>query len=233
MRRKNRQRASASQPRQLIAQLNPRSPITEQYRTLRTNLQFSAVDEPLDSILVTSTNPSEGKSLTVANLAIVYAQTGKKVLLIDSDMRKPTVHYTFRLNNIQGMSNVLIGDSVLEEAVSSTSVDNLDVMTSGPIPPNPAELLASKRMETLLAEAKGTYDVVIIDTPPMLAVTDAQILSQIVDGSLLVVRSKQTEYEGAAKAVEMLKQGSGRVLGTVLNDCEKTADNSYYYYGTD
>src|SRR5699024_4320699 len=173
--RKNKQRTN--QTRHLIAQLNPRSPITEQYRTLRTNLQFSAIDDPLDTLLVTSTNPSEGKSITVANLAIVYAQAGKKVLLIDSDMRKPTVHYTFRLNNLRGLSNVLIGDCTLEDAVSSANIDHLDVMTSGPIPPNPAELLGSKRMVALLEHAKTLYDIVIIDSPPTLAVTDSQILS--------------------------------------------------------
>lgn len=231
MARKNKR--VANQPRQLIAQLNQRSPITEQYRTLRTNLQFSAIDHPLDSILVTSTNPGEGKSITVANLAIVYAQAGKKVLLIDADLRKPTVHYTFRLNNLRGLSNVLIGDNALEESISTSSVDNLDVMSSGPIPPNPAELLGSKKMLAMLEHAKTLYDMVIIDSPPTLAVTDSQILSQIVDGTLLVIRSKQTEYEGAIKAAEALKQGKGRILGTVLNDTEKTAENSYYYYGAE
>lgn len=222
-----------NQTRHLIAQLNPRSPITEQYRTLRTNLQFSAVDKPLNSILVTSTNPSEGKSITAANLAVVYAQAGNKVLLIDADMRKPTVHYTFRLNNLRGLSNVLIGDCALEQATSSSDVDHLDVLTSGPIPPNPAELLGSKQMKQTLEYAKTLYDIVIFDSPPTLAVTDSQIITQIVDGTLLVVRSKQTEIEGATKAADMLKAGKGRVLGTVLNDLDKTTSNSYYYYGAD
>lgn len=229
--RKNKQRMN--QTRHLIAQLNPRSPITEQYRTLRTNLQFSAVDKPLNSILVTSTNPSEGKSITAANLAVVYAQAGNKVLLIDADMRKPTVHYTFRLNNLRGLSNVLIGDCALEQASSSSDVDHLDVLTSGPIPPNPAELLGSKQMKQTLEYAKTLYDIVIFDSPPTLAVTDSQIITQIVDGTLLVVRSKQTEIEGATKAADMLKAGKGRVLGTVLNDLDKTTSNSYYYYGAD
>lgn len=231
MRRKNKR--VVSQPRQLIAQLNPRSPITEQYRTLRTNLQFSAIDHPLESILVTSTNPEEGKSMTAANLAIVYAQSGKKVLLIDGDMRKPTVHYTFRLNNLRGLSNVLIGDCEIEDAAASASIDDLDVMTSGPIPPNPAELLGSRRMLAMLDHAKTLYDIVIIDSPPTLAVTDSQVIAQIVDGTLLVIRSKQTEHEAAVKASEALQQGKARLLGTVLNDTEKTSDNSYYYYGVD
>lgn len=231
MARKNKQRMN--QTRHLIAQLNPRSPITEQYRTLRTNLQFSAVDKPLNSILVTSTNPSEGKSITAANLAVVYAQAGNKVLLIDADMRKPTVHYTFRLNNLRGLSNVLIGDCELEQATSTSDVDHLDVLTSGPIPPNPAELLGSKQMKQTLEYAKTLYDIVIFDSPPTLAVTDSQIITQIVDGTLLVVRSKQTEIEGATKAADMLKAGKGRVLGTVLNDLDKTTSNSYYYYGAD
>lgn len=223
---------SNSKIRHLITKLNPRSPISEQYRTIRTNLQFASVDDDLTSILVTSSGLGEGKSMTAANLAIVNAQQGKKVLLIDADLRKPTVHYTFRLDNLTGLSNILVGESALEDAIQPSDVDHLDVITCGPIPPNPSELLASKKMRTVLKQAESHYDLVIFDTPPVLAVTDATILANIVDGSLLVVRSGQTEIESAKAAKEALEPANGKLLGTVLNDREKKGSNYYYYYGT-
>lgn len=218
--------------RHLIAKISPQSPISEQYRTIRTNLQFASVDEPLQSILITSAGPSSGKSLTAANLAVVYAQQGKKTLLIDADMRKPTVHYTFRIDNLSGLSNMLVGDTTLEQAVSPSDVDNLDVLTCGPIPPNPAELLASKRMEEILKQANQLYDFVIFDTPPLLAVTDAKILANIVDGCILVIRSKVTKMEEVEKAADLLDDGRAKVLGAILNDKEKKESAYYYYYGT-
>jgi capsular exopolysaccharide synthesis family protein len=217
--------------RHVIAKLNPKSPITEQYRTIRTNLQFAAIDDDLRSMIVTSSGPGEGKSVTTANLAVVYAQQGKKVLLVDADLRKPTVHYTFRLDNLRGLSNILVGEKTLEETANETDVDNLDVISCGPIPPNPSELLASQKMKQFLSEALLTYDIVIFDTPPVLAVTDAQIMANIVDGSLLVIRSKMTEYEAAMKAKEALEPAQAKLLGTVLNDREKKQANYYYYYG--
>src|SRR5699024_3717346 len=218
--------------RHLITNLNPKSPISEQYRTIRTNIQFSSVDEELRSILFTSSGPGEGKSMTTANIAVTYAQQGKKVLLIDADLRKPTVHYTFRLDNLKGLSNVLVGDVLLEEAIHTTSIDHLDVISSGPIPPNPSELLGSRKMRAILERAKEQYDLVIFDTPPVLAVTDAQIMADFVDGAMLVVRSKVTELDAATRAVEALKPAKARLLGTVLNDREKKGSNYYYYYGT-
>jgi len=231
MARRKRKQARQNQMRHLITQLNPRSPISEHYRTIRTNLEFSSVDQELQSVLVTSSGPGEGKSMTTANLAVVYAQQGKKVLLIDADLRKPTVHYTFRMDNLRGLSNILVNEMKLEEVAYSTSVDNLDVITSGPIPPYPSELLGSNRMRTLLFEAKKTYDLVLFDTPPVLVVTDAQVLANIVDGSILVIRSKQTEFEPAMRAKEILETAKAKLLGTVLNDREKTNMNYYYYYG--
>lgn len=224
--------ARTSVGRSLITQDVPKSPISEQYRTLRTNLQYSSIDKELETILITSTAPSEGKSLTAANLAVVFAQQGKKVLLIDADMRKPTVHYTFRINNTFGLSNYLIGEHPLEKVVHNVKVDNLSIIPCGPIPPNPSELLGSKAMKKLIEEAKAHFDMIIFDSPPVLAVTDSQILSNLVDGVLLVVRSKQTEKEMAIKARDLLKQAKANVLGVVLND--KTIDRSkdyYYYYG--
>lgn len=182
-------------------------------------------------MLVTSSGPSEGKSTITANLAIVNAQQGKKVLLIDADMRKPTVHYTFRLDNLRGLSNVLVGEHTLEEAVNREAEENLDILSSGPIPPNPSELLASKRLKDMIHEAKEVYDIIIFDTPPVLAVTDAQILANSVDGTLLVIRSGKTEKDAALKAKEALEPAKAKLLGTVLNDREKVANSYYYYYG--
>ncbi|SDB81162.1 capsular exopolysaccharide family [Pelagirhabdus alkalitolerans] len=216
--------------RHLITSLNPRSPISEQYRTIRTNLQFAAVDEDLSTMLVTSAGPSEGKSSTVANLAIVFSQQEKNVLLVDADLRKPTVHYTFRADNRRGLSSVLVGELSLAEAFTKSEHDGLDILPSGPIPPNPSELLGSKAMTKLIEEAKRYYDFIIFDTPPVLAVTDAQILANQVDGSLLVVRSKQTDQEAALKAKELLEPAQSKLLGSVLNDVELTK-NQYYYYG--
>ena len=228
---RKRNQSKTNKMRHVIAKLNPKSPITEQYRTIRTNLQFASVDNELRSMIITSSGPGEGKSMTTANLAVVYAQQGKKVLLIDADLRKPTVHYTFRLDNLRGLSNILVGEHTLEESVNKSDVDNLDVISCGPIPPNPSELLASKKMQQLLNDAKLSYDLVIFDTPPVLAVTDAQIMANIVDGSLLVVRSNQTENEAAIKAKEALEPAHAKLLGTVLNDREKKKANYYYYYG--
>lgn len=218
--------------RHLIAKLSPRSPVTEQYRTIRTNLQFSSVDTEMKSILITSAGPESGKSITAANLAVVHAQQGKKTLLIDADMRKPTVHYTFRLNNLSGLSNVLIGEEILEQAVESSGVDNLDVLSCGPIPPNPSELLASKRMRDVLEYAGKLYDTIIVDTPPLLAVTDAKILANIVDGSIFIVRSGITKTEEAERTIKSIQESKAKFLGVVLNDVPKTKENYNYYYGS-
>jgi len=229
--RKNKQ--PMNKARHLITQLNPKSPISEQYRSIRTNIQFSAVDESIQSIVITSPGPSAGKSITAANLAVVYAQQGMKTLLIDADLRKPTVHYTFRLDNLRGLSSVLIGEASFEDAVETGTIGDLHILSCGPIPPNPAELLSSKRMEELIAYAEDHYDFVIVDTPPILAVTDAKIVSQIVDGTIFVVRSGVSEKEEMKKAKEiMLSGGQTRILGAVLNDVPKNEETYYYYYGS-
>lgn len=216
--------------RSLIAELDPLSPITEQYRTVRTNIQFASIDQELKTIMITSASPDEGKSMTAANLATVYAHQEKKVLLIDADLRKATVHTTFRLDNFRGLSKWLVGGSDLRENIQKSRIEHLDVITSGPIPPNPSELLGSRKMKELIEQVKEMYDVVIFDTPPILAVTDAQILANYLDGTILVIRSKQTEFEVAIKAKEALEHTTSKLLGTILNDCEKKQSDYYYNY---
>ncbi len=216
----------------LVTLFDPKSTISEQYRTIRTNIQFSSVDREVRSLMVTSSGPSEGKSTTAANLAVVFAQQGKKVLLVDADMRRPTVHYTFNLPNTFGMTNVLTKQVSFSEAVRDTDVEDLYVLTSGPIPPNPAELLGAASMGQLFEEALEMFDLVIFDTPPVLAVTDAQILANKCDGTLLVVYSGRTQIELVTKAKELLDAAQGKLLGTVLNHKEiKSNDYYYQYYG--
>ncbi|UPK52696.1 CpsD/CapB family tyrosine-protein kinase [Bacillus sp. H8-1] len=218
--------------RRLLAHNSPKDPVAEQYRTIRTNIQFSGTDDEIKSLLLTSSGPSEGKSTTTANLAAVYAQQGLNVLLIDGDLRKPTAHYTFRLENHTGLTNVLTKQSQLGQAIQSTEVPNLYVLTSGPIPPNPSELLASKQMAEVLGEMEERFDMIIFDTPPILAVADAQILANQVDASLLIVSSGKTEKEAALKAKDLLTQAKSKLLGAVLNNRKMEEGNYYYYYGS-
>lgn len=218
--------------RRLLAHNSPKDPVAEQYRTIRTNIQFSGADQDIKSLILTSSGTAEGKSTTASNLAAVYAQQGLKVLLIDADLRKPTVHYTFRLENHTGLTNVLTRQSTLGQAVQETEVRDLYVLTSGPIPPNPSELLASNQMEELLKEMKQQFDMVLFDTPPILAVADAQILANQVDASILVVSSGKTDKEAALKAKELLVHAKSKLLGAVLNNRKADSGNYYYYYGS-
>ncbi|MEQ6376439.1 CpsD/CapB family tyrosine-protein kinase [Bacillaceae bacterium S4-13-56] len=218
--------------RQIIANTNPSSPISEQYRTIRTNLQFAAVDKEIKSFIVTSAEPSDGKSITAANMAVVYAQQGKTVLLIDADLRKPTIHFTFRVDNVKGLTNYLVRERSVQDIITPSRLQNLDLITSGPIPPNPAELLGSKAMTMFLQEVYGAYDIIIFDTPPVLAVADAAILGSHVDGALLVAYSKKTKLEAVKQAKERLEQAHTKILGSVLNGKELKKSH-YYYYGND
>lgn len=230
---KTKKKTKNTHNRTLITHTNPRSPISEQYKTIRTNIEFSSsINEAIRSLIVTSSGPGEGKSTTVANLAIVFAQQGKKVLLIDADMRKPTVHYTFRKDNTVGLTNVLTRQVELNQAASeSDDIEHLYILTSGPIPPNPAELLGSKAMDELLNQAEKSFDLVLFDTPPVLAVADAQILSNKCEGSVLVVRSNETIVEAAMKAKDLLMAAQAKLLGVVLNDKNQKDHSYYYYYG--
>lgn len=228
-----RKRKNLLQPPQpkLITHIQPKSPISEQYRTIRTNIQFSSVDLDVRSLVVTSSAPGEGKSTTTANLAVVMAQQGKKVLIVDADMRKPTVHYTFRRENSIGLTTVLTRQSDLRSAIQTTEVENLYVLTSGPIPPNPAELLTSFVMKETLREMMENFDFVLFDTPPILAVTDAQIMANFCHASILVIHAGKTETDAAQKAKALLEGAKGKLLGVVLNQKKQTQDDYYYYYG--
>ncbi|PKG23711.1 CpsD/CapB family tyrosine-protein kinase [Niallia nealsonii] len=218
--------------RKLITKYDPKSPISEQYRTIRTNILFSSVDEEIRTIMVTSSGPGEGKSTTTANLAVVFAQQGKSVLLVDADLRKPTVHYTFNTLNTSGLTSVLTNQMPLMEAVQAHDEKNLFILSSGPVPPNPSELLSSRAMKHFMEQALEEFDVILFDTPPVLAVTDAQILANICQGSVLVVSSGSTEKDSLIKTKELLSASNGKILGVVLNNKKQDKHNNYYYYGT-
>lgn len=216
--------------RPIITHINPKSPISEAYRTLRTNIEFSSVDREVKIIMMTSAGPGEGKSTSAANLATVYAQADKKVLLIDADLRKPTMHHTFVKTNRIGLTSILTSQVTWSEAVQQTDIPNLDLLTSGPIPPNPSEIVSSQRMHTLLGELRSHYDVILIDTPPALAVTDAQIIATQSDGVIFVIDSGKVKRDAALKVKQNLEHVKARILGVVLNNVNRQSRDSYYYY---
>lgn len=219
-------------PVSLISLVDKLSTISEQYRTIRSSIQFATSgDRKIKTLVITSSGPAEGKSTTAANLAVVFADSGQKTLLVDADLRKPTVSRTFGLSNTTGLSNLLSTRSRLQDEIQSIEVNNLDILTSGPKPPNPSELLGSKRMDEVLQEANAAYDFIIFDMPPVTAVTDAQILSSRADGTLMVVREGVTRKDMALKAKDLLDISNANVLGVVFNGKKKSTDTSYYYYG--
>ncbi|PGZ63136.1 tyrosine protein kinase [Bacillus cereus] len=215
--------------RQLITHQEPKSRITEQYRNIRTNIEFTSVDNHIRSIMVTSANPGDGKTTTVANLAVVFGQQGKKVLVIGADLRKPSIQDLFAAHASNGLTNVLSGQTKVMQCIQKTDIENVYVMASGPIPPNPAELLGNRVMDEVLLEAYNMFDIVLIDTPPVLAVTDAQILANKCDGIILVVRSEKTEKDKIVKTKQILDKASGKILGIVLNDKQEEQEQYGYY----
>lgn len=219
----------------LVTHLDARSPGAEAYRVLRTNLQFTALDQPLRTLLITSSAPAEGKSLTAANLSIAFAQAGQRVLLVDADLRRPTVHKLFGLQRAwSGLTTLLAAGSRLEDMVHEVEVPNLHVLPSGPVPPNPAEILGSVRMGEFLEEARAAYDLVVLDSPPVLAVTDPCVLARRVDGVALVTRVGKVGHPQAQRAKVALEAVHARLLGVILDGITlNDASNgySYYYYG--
>lgn len=217
----------------LIAQYDKKSPITEAYRAVRTNLQFAGAGKQIKLISFTSTTPSEGKSITISNVAITMAQDDKKVLLIDCDMRKPVQHKKFGLPN-KGLSNYIATGAEFSDVVQRNVVENLDVLPSGPIPPNPSEILGSARMEELLKEVSAQYDYVLLDMPPVLPVTDAAVIGSKVDGVIFVLSAGDISPEEAKEAQNRLKQGGANILGVILNKVPQHRgygyNSGYYYY---
>ena len=224
-------RIKASDPTEsLIAYNQPRDPLSEAYRVLRTNLGFTAIDGDLDSIIITSASPGEGKSTTAANLAVVMAQAGKRVILVDSDLRRPTQHRIFGLTNSHGLTTALLDNmSPATTHVKDTKVRGLRILTSGPIPPNPAEILSSQRMGQLIEELGEESDILLFDTPPVLSVTDAAVLAPQTQGTLFVVQVGETRRDTLTQAVNRVRKTNAHVLGVLLNRI-KPSHGSYYYY---
>ena len=215
----------------LITLLNPNSSISEQYRTVRTNLQFAvAGDQPLRSMAVVSSGPGEGKSTSSANLAVVFAQAGRRVLLVDADMRKATVHKTFGLSNEVGLSNLVSGQQSASSVIQPSGVDNLSVMTAGPTPPNPAELLNSHRMNVVIEELYQMFDLIVFDLPPVMTVADGLIMASKTDGTVVVIREGVTRKDSIIEAKNRLIQAKARILGVIYNGVEQMNESSYYYY---
>ena len=216
---------------ELIAMSNSQSPAVESYRILRTNLQFAAVNHPLDALLITSPSPSEGKSLTVANLAIAMAQAGKKTVIVDADLHRPRQHKLFSLPNNVGVTTALLSEHPEPDGLlQPTQIPNLFVLTSGPLPPNPAELLGSERMKELLQHLGEEAEMLILDSPPATVLSDAMILSTQSDGVLLVLDVGQTRRDAARRAVEGLQQVNARIIGVLLNRVPTKGSGYYYYY---
>ena len=216
----------------LITHFSPKSPISEAYRAIRTNIQFSKVDNPPKVILVSSSIPKEGKSTTASNLAVTISQSGDRVLLIDADMRRPVVHKNFNLLREIGISDYLIKNTPLEDIVKRTDIENLSIITCGTIPPNPSELLGSKKMEKFIAEVREKFDFVIFDTPPIITVTDATVLSRKVDGTIVVVSSGKVGKAEVGRSVGLIQSVESNLIGLILNnmDIKKLYGNYYYYY---
>jgi capsular exopolysaccharide synthesis family protein len=222
-------RENMSDKRQLIVHQDSKSPIAEAYRTLRTNIQFVKAGEAVKTIMFTSTGPGEGKSTTAANLAVAMAQSGKKTVIIDCDMRKPVQHRIFGKRN-KGVTNYLVESMDPTSLLIETEVRNLYLIPSGPIPPNPSELLSSAKMLELLDALKEQADFIVIDAPPTIAVTDACVLASKVDGVVLVLCAGQVRPEMAQKAKELITRARGHILGVILNRVEIDSDHAYYYY---
>jgi succinoglycan biosynthesis transport protein ExoP len=215
----------------LVTVHEPHSPATEAYRALRTNVRMSSVDEPLRTLVVTSPSPSVGKTTLVANLGVVMAQAGDRVVLVDADLRRSMLHKNFELPNREGLSNALLEDEpALDGWFRETEIENLRVLTSGPLPPNPSELLGSRRMRRLVERLKDEADVILFDSPPNLLVTDASVLAVQADGVLLVAEAGRTRRTAAQQAAEQLKQLGINIVGVVLNGVRVPRSKSYYYY---
>lgn len=214
-----------------IASTEPRSPVSEAFRSLRTNIQFASVDRPLHTLLVTSPSPEDGKSTVSANLAVIQAQNGRKVVLLEADLRRPKVHKMLNLSNREGTSALFVDQEVnLNGQLQSTDVPDLFAITSGALPPNPAELLGSEKMSKILSKVGEIADLVILDSPPVMAVTDSSVLAPRVDGVLIVMQPGKTKLAASKQAIEQLKRAGANVIGVVLNNVEISRSSYKYAY---
>ncbi|MDV4150298.1 CpsD/CapB family tyrosine-protein kinase [Clostridium sp. AL.422] len=213
-----------------IVEKEPKSIAAESYRTLRTNIQYSSFDKDYRVIVVTSSEPGEGKSTTAGNLALCMAQDEKKVILIDCDLRKPSLHKKFKVSNLVGLSDVMIGKEDLGTVIHRYN-KNLVILTSGKIPPNPSEMLSSKSMMNLLEKLKEGFDYIILDTPPAQAVTDSQVLAAKADGTILVIKAEKTKKDSVENTINLLQKVKANIIGTVLNGIDTSRNKYYYYYG--
>jgi len=211
----------------LITLRDPSSAAAEAYRTLRTNLLFSSLDKPLHTLLATSSAPNEGKSTTLANLAVTMAQAEQSVLLVDCDLRRPGLHTLFGLPNDEGLTSAILAQSEGPLPIQSTSVPGLRLLASGPLPPRPADLLGSRRMGALIERLRTEADIVLFDTPPVVAVTDAAVLAPRVDGVLLVLHAGQTRRDRAREARQILEKVKANIVGVVLNGAKQERGYSY------
>lgn len=214
----------------LITETDPKSPAAEAYRSLRTNLQFAELDRPCRSIVVTSASPGEGKTTTAANFAVISAQVGTSVCLIDADLRRPMIHRLFGLPNNEGLTSSLVQGRPFAELAVATRVPNLYVLPTGPLPANPAEIVGSRRMRTFIEAATSKFELVILDTPPILPASDAVALSAQCDGVILVVRAGTVPHDVVRHAVEQLQGVKGRLLGVLLNRLDPRKSGQYKDY---
>ncbi len=213
----------------LVTLTSPRSPVSEAYRTLRTNLEFSSLDEPLRTMVVTSPGPEEGKSTTLANLAVTLAHAEKRVILVDCDLRRPSQHEIFGLSNGVGLTTMVVDEEAMRDPpLLETGVEGLQLLPSGPLPPNPSELVGSRRMAEIISALSERADIVLFDAPPVIAVTDAAVLASRVDGVLLVIKAGATKRDHAKRAKALLDKVNAHVVGAVLNNVKM--DTSYYSY---
>lgn len=219
----------AQEHKKFIVEQKPKSIESEAYKTLRTSIQYSSFNKQLKTMLITSSEKEEGKSTVSGNLALSFAQNNKKIILVDCDLRRPSIHRKFKISNLIGLSEVLIGKISLEETVQRYN-DNLDILSSGKIPPNPSEMLSSNAMNNLIKTLKEKYDIVILDSAPLQAVTDAQILATKVDGTILVVRAERTKKESIIESKNRLDKVGANIIGTVLNAVENNRGKYYHYY---
>lgn len=213
----------------LICYSDPKNPAAEAFRTLRTNIKFTSQGEHYKTLMITSAEPGEGKTTTITNLAIVLSQSGIRLILLDGDMRKPALHRVFRLDNERGLSDLLFNRAEIDEVIQRIPDIDIDVITAGPIPANPAELISSPQMQLILEQLQHRYDMVLIDAPPILPVTDSQLFATMVQGVLLVVRSGKVKMIHVKKAKMLLEHVGANLIGAVLNDKNVSKNKDYYY----